>query len=83
MNRIFSLLTKWELISASINGAMPCRRIELLFECLISIFCDVSERVLAGKDDVVEQSPFNHGLWSWIREEEEKKRNRCDISDVQ
>jgi hypothetical protein len=41
---------------------MPCRRIELLFECLISIFCDVSERVLAGKDDVVEQSPFNHGL---------------------
>jgi hypothetical protein len=40
---------------------MPCRRIELLFECLISIFFDVNERILAGEVDV-EQSIFNHGL---------------------
>jgi hypothetical protein len=60
----FSLLTVGELISASINGAMPCTRIELLLLCLISIFCDVNERVLAGKDDTVEQSTFNHGLIS-------------------
>jgi hypothetical protein len=60
----FSLLTDGELISASINGAIPCTRIELLFVCLISIFFDVNERVLAGRDDVFEQSTFNHGLIS-------------------
>ncbi len=43
---------------------MPCRRMELLLVCLISIFFDVNERVLAGKDGDVEHPTFNHGLIS-------------------
>jgi hypothetical protein len=42
---------------------MPCTRIELLCDGLISIFCDVNERVLACEEDV-EQPTFNHGLGS-------------------
>jgi len=37
---------------------------ELLLVCLISIFCDVNERVLAGRDGTVEHPTFNHGLIS-------------------
>lgn len=75
-----SLLTIWEFNSACTCGAIPCTRIKLLLVCFISIFCDVNERVLAGSDDDVEQSIFNHGLISWTQEEEEEKSNTniCD-----
>ena len=69
--KIWLLRTVCDRISASTNGAMPCTRIVLLLPRLISIFCDVNERVLAGRDDIAEQSTFNHGLIS------DKQRQRA------
>jgi hypothetical protein len=69
INYVILLLTIGELISALTCGGIPCGRIKLLLIGFISIFWDVNERVLAGRDDDVEQSTFNHGLISWIREE--------------
>ena len=78
---VLVLLTVWAWSSASIKGAMPCKRVGLLWLRLMSIFCDVKDRVLAGTGELVVEWTFNHGLIAAMQKEQWRRNSSYSCSE--